>query len=432
MKINIGNDYTIAFLYNNEVIELYQTKEWSYWMKNLQNLASNTIKSYITSMERFWIWSLFNNVDDNEAFPFYQARYRKELKVGFEIQEEVIINKRKVLITTFFSKPMNEMSINKEFAGIKSYFYFIGDISLMQDSSSVNNAYEERKMKYSFLSSVNMKKAQINYELTAKKREFIKSYKKKVRSSTNKKNFPTDLFDKLLKLSKPRERLIYLLCGACSARIGQTLNLTIYDLDYAKKEVWLLDPKSDDRDIYQNKRNKWLKEKYNIDVRYTFPHNSPDLQFKYPIPLEYEPLHWINPKYTNMFFSTLVEYVNSNSYLPESSRVPIHPFLFVTRSGNRLRAREVNKSFKNSLKKLIKIESLDKSIEKFSLHSLRHMFGFMSAALYGCTGNDSLIQWTKNAMGHASLESTMIYFNMSYEMKKELLKKSLEKLSERN
>ena len=64
--------------------------------------------------------------------------------------------------------------------------------------------------------------------------------------------------------------------------------------------------------------------------------------------------------------------------------------------------------------------------------SKSYMFGFMSAALYGCTGNDSLIQWTKNAMGHASLESTMIYFNMSYEMKKELLKKSLEKLSERN
>lgn len=49
----------LAFLYNNEVIELYQTKEWSYWMQNLQNLASNTIQSYITNMERFWIWSLF-------------------------------------------------------------------------------------------------------------------------------------------------------------------------------------------------------------------------------------------------------------------------------------------------------------------------------------------------------------------------------------
>lgn len=44
------------------------------------------------------------------------------------------------------------------------------------------------------------------------------------------------------------------------AKIGQTLNLTIYDLDYVKKSHWLLDPKIDDKDIYQNKRNKWLRK----------------------------------------------------------------------------------------------------------------------------------------------------------------------------
>lgn len=431
MKINIGNDFTIAFLYNNEVVELYKAKEWSYWMENLQNLALNTINSYLTSMERFWIWSLFNNLEDNEAFPFYQARYRKELRLGFEIQEEVSINKRKILITTYSSKPMGMNTINKEFAGIKSYFFFIGDVNLMQDGSTVNRAYENRKAQYSFLSSVNMKKSKINYELTSAKREFLKPYKKKVRSSEKIKNFPSHLFDKLLKLSKPRERLIYLLCGACSARIGQALNLTIYDLDYDRYEVWLLDPKSDDKDLYGNKRNLWLKESYNIDIKYNFPHNSPDLQFKYPIPLEYEPLHWINPKYKNIFFSTLSEYVNSSRYLAESSRIPKHPFLFVTKSGNRLRAREVNKSFKKALERLRKSENLNVSIKELSLHSLRHMFGFIAAELYGSTGNDSLIHWTKNAMGHSSLESTMIYFKMSFEMKKELLEKSLEKFSER-
>lgn len=431
MKINIGNDYILAFLYNNELVELYQSKEWSYWMRNLQNLSLGTISSYMKSMERFWIWSLYNNVKDNEAFPFYQARYREDLKTGFIINEEILINNQMVSIEIYSSKSMTTETIDKEMAGIKSYFFFVEDLHLMHDSNSINKAYENRKAQYSFLSSVNMKKAQINYELTAFKREFVKPYKKRIRSSQTLKSFPLDLFDNLLELSNPRERLIYLLCGACSARIGQALNLTIYDVDYEKQEVWLIDPKSDDKDIYGNKRVKWLKEEYNIDVRFDKPHNALDLQFKYPIPYEYEPLHWINPKFKTIFFSTLVEYVSTKYYLPEASRIPRHPFLFVTKSGNRLRTREVNKSFKSLLQKLKRLELSEDSLEHYSLHSLRHMFGFMTAKLYGHTGNDSLISWTKNAMGHSSLESTMIYFNMSFEMKKELLKKAIENSQKR-
>ncbi|MCG3683870.1 tyrosine-type recombinase/integrase [Aliarcobacter butzleri] len=429
MIINIGNDFTIAVLYNEEMIELYKGKEWSHWMQNLQNLSSNTVKSFMKSMERFWIWSLYHNTHDNEALPYYLARYREDLKSGFEIKEEVKIANKEILLTKYISRPMIKNTINKEFAGIKSYFFYIEDNDLMQDSSSINKAYEKRKAQYSFLSSINMKKADINYKLTAKKREFLKPYKTRVRSSKNIKNFPNELFDILLDIANPRQKLLYLLCGACSARIGQALNLTIYDLDYEEKEVWLLDPKGDDKDIYGNKRKQWLKEEYSIDASYTLPHNAPDLQFKYPIPYEYEPLFWINPKYTEIFFSTLVEYVNSNRYLPEASRIPRHPFLFVTKSGNRLRTREVNNRLKKDLKKLKKMMNISSDIEKFSLHSLRHLFGFNCAYLYGKTGNESLILWTKNAMGHSSLESTMIYFKMSYEMKKELLKKSLKSLT---
>ncbi len=60
--------------------------------------------------------------------------------------------------------------------------------------------------------------------------------------------------------------MIYLICGACGARIGQALNLTLYDIDYEKLEIWLLDPKSDEKDIYGNKRREWLKKEYNIDM----------------------------------------------------------------------------------------------------------------------------------------------------------------------
>ena len=38
------------------------------------------------------------------------------------------------------------------------------------------------------------------------------------------KSFPYQLFNSLLEISSPREKLIYLLCGACSGRISLVLN----------------------------------------------------------------------------------------------------------------------------------------------------------------------------------------------------------------
>lgn len=425
MIVNIGNDQTICFLHNGNMIELDQSKEWSYWMRNLQNFAQNTIQSFMKSMERFWIWSLHYPTNPNETLPFYLARYREDLQNGFEIIKSTTIGNQIVPFTIYKTKPMEVSTINKEFAGIKSYFFFIEDIHMMQDSRYVNVAYERKKSEYSFLSSVNMQPSDTNFKLSAKKREFLKAYKTKVKSSNNIKYFPLKYFDSLLELAQPRERLIYILCGICSARIGQALNLTIYDLDHEKQEVWLLDPKGDDKDIYGHSRRKWLKNEYEIDIRYTKPHNFPDLQFKYPIPHEFEPLHWVNPKYIVIFFQTLSEYVDSEFYLPEASRVPRHPFLFVTKTGNRLRTRETNYRFKQSIVKLKKIHNIKEDIEQFSIHSLRHMFGSICATLYAKTGDDAIIFWTKNAMGHASLESTMIYFKMDYAAKKELLLKAI-------
>lgn len=431
MIVTIGEEQNICFLKDNNLIELEKAQKWSYWMKSLQNFAPNTIQSFMKSMERFWIWSLHYPTNINEALPFYLARYREDLKSGFKIVKPTTIDGQTIPITVYKTRAMTTSTINKELAGIKSYFFFVEDIDMMEDSRYVNTAYEKRKATHSFLSSVNMKPTATNFKLLAKKREFLKPYKTKAKSSNSLKYFPSQHFDTLLELAAPRERLIYLLCGACSARIGQTLNLTIYDIDYDKQEIWLLDPKGDDKDIYGNSRRKWLKNEYNIDIYHTKPHNALDLQFKYPIPYEYEPLHWINQKYTKLFFTTLAEYTNSEFYLPEAARLPRHPFLFVTKTGNRLRTRETNHRFKQALKKLKKLQDIKEDIQHYSLHSLRHMFGFNCATLYGHTGNDALLIWTKNAMGHSSIESTMVYFSMDYTQKKELLQNAINQSKEK-
>lgn len=428
MIINIGSDFVITHNYNETIIELSNSKEWSFWMRTIQNLSLNTITSFLKSMERFWIWSLYHNTLDNEKFPFYLARYREELQSGFTITDIIMIEGKENEVVIYTSKPMQKSTINKELAGIKSYFTYTEDLDLMEDSSSINKAYEHRKSARGFLSSVGVKKSSTLLELSGKKRDYVKAYKTPKRNSQKQRYYPSKYFDALLNIAKPRERLIYLLCGACSTRISQALNLTLYDIDYDNKEVWLLAPTSDDKDICGNSRKRWLKDRYDIDVNKDYPHNSPDLQFKYPIPCEYEPLNWLSDKYRDMFFETLLAYTNSKYYLPESSRMPIHPFLFVSRTGNRIRSREVNDRMKKASYKLSVKFGLDEDLSIYSLHSLRHMYGHVMATLHGKTNIDTLVMLTKNAMGHQNIESTMIYFNMDYETKKEVLKAAKEKL----
>lgn len=426
MVVNMQDDYLIAHLYNEIPIQLDESKEWSFWMRTMQNHASNTVIKYMSSLERFWIWSLYNPVKENEKLPFYQARYREALKKGFEIVEKLSIYDREYETVIYSSKPLSKATINNQFAGIKSYFKFIEEDSLMTNQSKINKQYEKRKSENSFLSSIQAHQAKVTYELTAKKEEFLRSYRLTKRSSKNKKDFPFKYFDLLLEAAKPRERMIYLLCGACSARIGQTLNLTIYDLDYEKKDVWLFDPQGDDIDLNGNVRSQWLLEEYGIDTIKDKPHSSNDLQFKYPIPNEYEPLTWLDEKYIDVFFKALLDYTKSKYYVPESARTNRHPFMFVTQTGNRLRSSELNRRMKTTARKIMEKHNIEEDLTVYSLHSLRHMFGHYMAKLYANTGNDAIIKITQNAMGHSSLASTLIYFQLDYETKKRLIQKAKE------
>lgn len=93
----------------------------------------------------------------------------------------------------------------------------------------------------------------------------------------------------------------------------------------------------------------------------------------------------------------------------------------MTISGARLTQASVLRSMKNIF---LKIESdllKRKKLMNLGPHSLRHMFGSAMAEIYALTGDESLIYVCKEAMGHASLDSTMIYFNMLPETKKKLI-----------
>jgi len=425
MLVKKAKGFIITTMFNNELISLEDSYEWSIWLKAVRDVADNTLKTFIKSMDRFWIWSLYNPVFLNESFSSYQARYRQSLRDGFEIVEKVKdeYSDEYIEIKICSCVPLQKITINKEIAGINSYFYFTEEHDLIYDHRFINHLYERQKSAHSFLSSIEIKKSSLAQETFGEKIKYLPPYKI-TNSKQEIKYFPIELYDDLLMIAKPRERLIYLLCGACSARIGQALNLTLYDINYEDEEVWLIDPKSDNTDIYSNKRRIWLKKEYGIDMlQGEHEHNSSDLQFKYPIPDIKAPLFWINEeKYKSMFFETLKEYQKSIEYVPEMIRTPRHPFLFTTKSGKRVHARDTLSRFKTNIRKVVEKKGYSKGISNLGLHSLRHMFGHAMAELYARVGDDSLIKITQSAMGHSNLASTLVYFNISPQTMRSIMK----------
>ncbi len=414
--VKYKDGYQILTVYNGTVIELMNSYEWYIWLRDIKNSSPNTIISYMASMTKFWVYSLYV-APSNDKFKFYLANYRKNLLSGYSISVKQFdtLLKDEMLIVVSESTPKEKSTINKDMVGISSYFTFSEESNLIYNEKYINYLYEKHKSKNSFLSSIEIKKSKNALETFGSNPHLVKPYK--TVDSNTRKAFPMELFDELLDLANDRQKLIYILCGICSARIGQCLNLTSYDIDFNNNEVWLISPKSDAKDIYGNSRRKWLLQTYDIDTAYTYPHCAPDLQFKYPIPLHHSPLYWLaDDKYKPIFFQSFFKYFQSENYVKEHQRKNKHPFVFVTRSGERLRKSNVSKSFKSHLKQLIKKHpEYENKLNSLDVHSLRHMFGTVLAEHYVISGDEALILYTKEAMGHSALTSTMRYFNVTQE-----------------
>jgi len=415
MKIFLKDCIVISTVYNNEVVALYKSCEWTLWLRLARNASKNTILAFATAMDKFFIWSLYNP-PKNDNFTLYLSSYRDALLQGFAITIKVMANSETgetLEVELLKVKPHLKATVNKEVAAIKSYYSFIEEDNKFSDKDNIDYAYERNRSKFGYLDGIQIKKSRPFLDIFGKKKDYVKPFR--LPPSEKSKYFPYELFDKLLEIAKPRERLIYLLCFACGARIGQALNLTGYDIDFNKKEVWLIDPKSDQKGLLKIPRRKWLMEKYGIDPYMTKPHNDIGFNFKYPIPLKNEPLYWLDEKYREMFFENIYLYTNKN-YKYEYQRDPMHPFFFVTKSGNRLTQRQVHRTFKRHLKEL-----KEPSIQHLGLHSLRHGFGHVMAERYAKTGNINLITLTQEAMGHSHIDSTLKYFELSRETKQQLL-----------
>ena len=407
MYKEINNQHYFTVVINNKIYTLPELEKYIRNKVMVKRIKYKTLITKISTLKSFIIWTLSNPVQDDEDLILYLARYLDNCENGFKIYDKIYVKELDETVEYLilkvtsqdlfesFNLPKNVQSLNY------STKHSIHDGYGLRMGSLAENAFATEK------SVIPNKINTILGDIRA---------------------FPYELFDELLQLANPKERLIYLLTGACSARASQVLNLTLYDIDYVNQRVWLIDPRSNDQlGLHGVGRKNFLKDVYNINAAKNKPHVN--IGFKTPIPLRYKerlPLFWFSSMYKNLFFETLSE-VKS---IPESNRNPKHPFFFVTKTGNRLTPQQVDIAFKAHCKKLKKMHpEYVVQLNGIGLHSLRHMFGVVMASFEAkiiMSGNkhnipvDQIKITTQEAMGHRSRASTDIYFNRPWHLNVEL------------
>lgn len=437
MKNVINGKWYISTTCKGKVVDLPFATKYGRYLNETLELSPITIRNYMESLERFWKWTLAVDPEVDEDFSEYLARYKQELKDGIMIMDKESNDLKSVKFPVLTLKPKSKVSIDEEMSRLKVYFNWLKDkqVNLKLDKETINWNYERRRKEVSKHSGyISDKINSFALERIAKKDIF--GSKPTKRTVATDKAFPFQFFLELIRTANLREKLLYLLMGGTSARISQALNLTIYDIDYENRQVYLSDPVVDDPSqmgFLGETRRRWLMSEYGIDAQNQHPHNT--VQFKYPIPSRpNKPLYWLNESFKEMFFQYLAEY---NIY-PEHLRKPRHPFFFTKKDGGRLLYRPALNKFKSDCNKLydevqnrlekehntMSLDEYNREVKDGELlmnmgpHGLRHMYGnYMAELFYRASLSEipavaeKIRLYCQYGMGHSSSKSTDVYMN---------------------
>lgn len=424
----INDKYYFSICINNQTYILPELEKYIRNKVMVKKIKHKTLITKISTLKSFIIWSLSNPVQDDEDLILYLSRYLNDSENGFRINDGIYIEEldEKIEYILLEAKPKEASTINKDKAIIEDFLKVTNQNLFESFNLSKNVQSLNHSAKHSVHDGYGLRMGSLAQNAFANEESVIPNKISAIQGDI--RAFPYELFDKLLQLATPRERLIYLLAGACSARASQVLNLTLYDIDYVNQRIWLIDPRSNDQlGLHGVGRKNFLQDVYNINASKDKPHVN--IGFKAPISLRYKerlPLYWFSNLYRDLFFQTLSEFKSA----PESNRVPKHPFFFVSSTGKRLTPQQVDTTFKAHCKKLKKMyPEYAVQLDRIGLHSLRHMFGVVMATFEAkiiMSGNkhniplDQIKITTQEAMGHRSRLSTDIYFNRPWHLNVEL------------
>lgn len=356
--------------------------DWVFYLKH-NGLASNTIKQYVSFVNMFYEYELV----------YAKEKYtdKKEMEGhinGFLLALEEGNN---ILDWT----PHGGSSINIAKMALYSYLaYSTGDDTIMKERRAVSR-FEQEFKKQGMLGYLQTKRKTRSYK-------FRKRGKGRYRRGASITKFfpPEHWWDFYENLKLHRDKAFFCICLGTSARVGQALNVWVKDVLFDEEKIVFIDPR------YDEVRAKELKSPYGLDP-------DPEINNKGPLPGV-----WLDDGLKKEFFRQVRLYFEKE-FVPNSKRLNKHPYLFVTRTGNRLRPQYVRKKFGSTIAKI--------GLTGYTPHSLRHLYGYICAAHLGQKAED-----IADNMGHANIESTRIYTKMPSAEAEDVLRRAWKKVMEKS
>jgi hypothetical protein len=86
--VKLKDSYAISIVVGDGIMHLQYVEEWTKWLTLINAYSPSTVKDYVSSLERFWLWSLANEKKEEEKLIFHLANYRKALETGFQVSEK--------------------------------------------------------------------------------------------------------------------------------------------------------------------------------------------------------------------------------------------------------------------------------------------------------------------------------------------------------
>jgi hypothetical protein len=444
---------------NNEVLDPFANDFCMYLKKN-KGYKPNTIKKYIRGVHRFWMYAFHYPPSINENFANYVADY-----VAIVKNEGFVVNLDFDDLKVEYFKSDTVKDMGQDLKALEIYFGYLISYSNTYNVNSVPKSLAksfyigkdilgvDRRLKESIHSSYGMRVSPLMKEAMGRSKtlisELINTEKRMQKRNTSEsaigEALPLKAYFALLEYfkDKPRERLFCLVCGGLSARRGQALSMTWYDVDEVNKRVYLTDPFSQSRPkgpdgvyLEQKERSVLLEEVFkDSGIDYVNMLRKKEIGFKHPIPLrtlDNRTLTFLLPELEDMFFETY-------SILRNECNLNF-PFVFQTKPSDDttgiLGGSEIAGSISNALKYLSDTHpELDIKENLQPIHSMRHMYGTLMcgfgvvASVDGCgfvqdrhSGEhyeifDFFRKIAKHRMGIAS-DKIDCYFNYRDEVKR--------------
>jgi integrase len=232
------------------------------------------------------------------------------------------------------------------------------------------------------------------------------------------KAFPHDKVNELIKVSKLRDKLIFLLLAYGGCRGSEVLHIFINDIYLNQKNntatVILGNPveakikwKANSKDI-SGTRREFLLTKFNLKPRnllrnkfysgwktMTEDDGKNHLSF----------IYWTNPEMGELFYKLHLEYMKIRLEIGLD-----HPYYFVSLSPQTYGEPLTLNALKDKFNQLIKKIGLDIKDDGVNLHGLRHFYGFYCANKINVSK-----EIAQRMLHHKSISSTEVYYQKTLE-----------------